>query len=235
MIARELATHGAHVIISSRKADACARAVDELRLLGSASAIPADLSCRDGARSLAAAMSQRNTPLHILVNNAGTAWAAPLEEYTDDGWDKVMNTNLASVFALTVALLPRLREAASPSSPATVINVGSVDGLRVPALENYAYSAGKAALHMLTRHMAKQLAPDHITVNAIAPGPFETKMTEFMLNEPTLRGEIDARIPAGRVGQPEDIVGVARFLASRAAAYITGAVIPVDGGYSTCS
>jgi NAD(P)-dependent dehydrogenase (short-subunit alcohol dehydrogenase family) len=234
MIARDLVRNGAEVIISSRKADACAGAVEELSGYGSARAIPADISTPDGTRELAAAVAEGVSELHVLINNAGAAWGAPLEEFPDQGWDKILDTNVKSIFTLTVGLLGPLRAAATAERPASVINVGSVDGLRVPAVENYSYSASKAAVHMLTRHLAKRLAPDHINVNALAPGPFESKMTEFMLGNEDIRRELDARIPAGRIGEPDDIAGAARFLASRAGAYTTGAVIPVDGGYSTC-
>ena len=165
------------------------------------------------------------------MNNAGTNWGAPLAEYPDAAWDKVLALNLKSVFHLTRALVPQLEAAASPEDPARVINIGSIDGLQVPVLETYAYSASKAAVHHLTRVMAGRLAPQKITVNAVAPGPFESKMMAATLEQ--FGDMIVESNPLKRIGTPEDMVGVVIYLASRAGAYLTGAVIPVDGGMST--
>jgi NAD(P)-dependent dehydrogenase (short-subunit alcohol dehydrogenase family) len=173
----------------------------------------------------------RESAVHVLVNNAGANWGAPLEEYPDSGWDKVFDLNLKGVFHTTVKMLPGLRAAATDADPARVVNVGSIDGLSVPLLETYAYSACKAGLHHLTRVLARRLAPERITVNAIAPGPFESRMMAETLR--SFGDEIRASNPLGRIGTPEDMAGVAIYLASRAGAYVTGAVIPVDGGMST--
>jgi NAD(P)-dependent dehydrogenase (short-subunit alcohol dehydrogenase family) len=156
-----------------------------------------------------------------------------LEEYPDDGWDKVMATNVAAPFRLTVALLPQLRAAASADDPARVVNVGSIDGIRVPATENYAYAASKAAVHMLTRQLAHRLVGDHVTVNAIAPGPFRSKMMAFLLDAEGGEELVASSVPLGRIGRPEDAAGTVLFLTSRAGSYLTGAVIPLDGGIST--
>lgn len=234
MIAEGLLRAGAaEVVISSRKADACAAAAQALSAHGRCRAVPADLSTPDGARALAAAVADAG-PLHLLVNNAGATWGAPVDDFPDAGWDRVMHTNVDGVFRLTVALLPQLRAAASAGDPARVINIGSVDGLRPPLTESYSYSASKAAVHMLTRHLAKRLASEQITVNAIAPGPFASKMTAFMLDAPGGRELVEQAVPLGRIGTPEDIVGTTIFLASRAGAYLTGAVIPLDGGMTGC-
>jgi NAD(P)-dependent dehydrogenase (short-subunit alcohol dehydrogenase family) len=234
MIARGLVEAGANVLISSRKADELQQTAEELGRIGNCEALPADLSSPEGARALADEVRTRHEALSILVNNAGATWGAPLEEFPPSGWDRVMHTNVEGIFHLTVALLPALRAAATEVNPARVINIGSVDGLRVPAMENYSYSASKAAVHMLTRHLAKRLAGEHITVNAIAPGPFESKMTAFMLDSQDAKEMVEQMVPLGRIGRPDDIAGLTVFLASRAGSYLTGTVIPLDGGITGC-
>ncbi|WP_431922111.1 glucose 1-dehydrogenase [Micromonospora wenchangensis] len=233
MIARGFVRAGATVVISSRKADVCEAVAKELSAEGRCEAIPADLSDDAGADALAAAVRERYDRLDVLVNNAGATWGAPLESYPGSAFDKLWAVNVKAVFRLTTALLPALRAAASDDDPARVINIGSIDGLRVPAMEVYAYSATKAAVHMLTRSLAHQLAAERITVNAIAPGPFESKMMAFALDDPATRAAITQQVPLGRIGRPDDMAGAAIFLASRAGAYLTGAVVPVDGGITT--
>jgi NAD(P)-dependent dehydrogenase (short-subunit alcohol dehydrogenase family) len=234
MIARGLVQAGVRVVISSRKVQDLEAAAGELARLGECEAVPGDLSTPEGARALADEVRARVDVLHILVNNAGASWGAPLEEFPASGWDRVVHTNLESIFHLTVALLPALRTAASAADPARVINIGSIDGLRVPVMESYSYSASKAAVHMLTRHLAKRLAPEDITVNAIAPGPFESKMMAFMLDDPARRAAVEQMVPLGRIGRPDDAAGLTLFLASRAGSYLTGTVIPLDGGITGC-
>jgi NAD(P)-dependent dehydrogenase (short-subunit alcohol dehydrogenase family) len=234
MIAQGLVEAGARVMISSRKADELESTACELAEHGHCEAVPADLSTPDGARALAQAVHDRFDALSILVNNAGATWGAPLDEFPDSGWDRVIHTNLEGIFHLTQALLPALREAATDASPARVINIGSIDGIRVPVMENYSYSASKAAVHMLTRHLAKRLAGEHITVNAIAPGPFESKMTAFMLDSQDAKEMVERMVPLGRIGRADDVTGLVIFLASRAGAYLTGTVIPLDGGITGC-
>lgn len=235
MIATGLVRAGARVIVSSRKAEDVNAAAERLATLGDCVAIPGDISSLEGAQALATATRERFESLDILVNNAGAVWGAPLEEFPAAGWEKVLSTNVEGIFHLTVALLGELRAAASPEEPARVINVGSIDGLRTPSVENYSYSASKAAVHMLTRHLAKRLASEHITVNAIAPGPFESKMMAWVLDDPDRRSAVEREVPLGRIGRPDDVAGLTLFLASRAGAYLTGAVIPLDGGITGCN
>lgn len=234
MVARGLLEAGARVVISSRKEADLNAAADELQQLGDCAPVVADLSTRDGALMLAQAVGDRFDQLHILVNNAGVTWGAPLEEFPQTGWDRVIHTNVEGVFHLTTALLPLLRQAAQADDPARVLNIGSADGLRAPAMENYSYSASKAAVHQLTRHLAKRLASEHITVNAIAPGPFESRMTAFIADDPQLREAALQIVPLRRMGRPDDIAGLVHFLASRAGSYVTGTVIPLDGGITGC-
>ncbi|TNY35891.1 SDR family oxidoreductase [Thermomonospora catenispora] len=231
MMARGLLQAGARVHISSRKPDACAEAAEELSQYGEVSAIPADLSTEEECLRLAREIGEREQALHILVNNAGATWGAPLEEYPAFAWDKVLDLNLKAPFFLTRAFLPMLEAAATHDDPARVINVGSIDGLHVPLLPTYAYSASKAALHHMTRVLARELGPRRITVNAVAPGPFESKMMAATLE--AFGEQIAAAAPMRRIGRPDDMAGVAIYLSSRAGAYVTGAVIPVDGGLGT--
>jgi NAD(P)-dependent dehydrogenase (short-subunit alcohol dehydrogenase family) len=228
MMARGLLQAGAHVWITSRKADACAAAEQALKHHGSVQSLPADISTEAECVRLA---EHVGSPLHILVNNAGATWGAPLEVFPASSWDKVLNLNLKAPFFLTRACLPALEAAGTADDPARVINVGSIDGLHVPGLQTYSYSASKAGLHHMTRVLARELGPRNITVNAVAPGPFESKMMAATLE--SFGDEIAAMSPLGRIGRPEDMAGVAIYLASRAGAYVTGAVIPVDGGIAT--
>jgi NAD(P)-dependent dehydrogenase (short-subunit alcohol dehydrogenase family) len=230
MIARGFVEAGARVYISSRKADVCDQVAKELSEVGECFALPEDLSSEEACGRLAAALAEREDHLDILVNNAGATWGAPIEEHDTSTWRRVLDLNVEAVFHLTKLCLPLLRARATADDPSRVINIGSVDGIQVPLLETYSYSSSKAAVHQLTRHLAKHLAPE-ITVNAIAPGPFESKMMAATLA--VARDAIEASAPLRRIGRPDDMAGSAIFLASRAGAYVTGAVIPVDGGIAT--
>ncbi|TCP42614.1 NAD(P)-dependent dehydrogenase (short-subunit alcohol dehydrogenase family) [Tamaricihabitans halophyticus] len=236
MIASGLVDAGARVLISSRKAEAVAAASAELARRGNCQGVAADIATSAGRESLADAVHQHwNGRLHVLVNNAGATWGAPVDDFPEHGWDKVLDTNVKGVFQLTTEMLPALRSTASSVDPARVINIGSTAGLNVPALENYSYSASKAAVHMLTRHLAKRLAAESITVNAIAPGWFETSMSRHLLDDAEQRAQLLEDVPLRRVGGPSDIAGAIRFLASRSGSYLTGTVLPLDGGVSGCS
>jgi NAD(P)-dependent dehydrogenase (short-subunit alcohol dehydrogenase family) len=232
MIADGYVRAGAKVYIASRQAEACAEVAAELCEVGECVAIPADLSTEAECRRLADEVAGREDHLDILVNNAGATWGAPLATFDDAAWDRVLSLNVKGVFHLTKFLVPLLEAAGTADEPARVINIGSIDGLAVPILETYSYSASKAAVHQLTRHLARRLAP-RITVNAIAPGPFPSKMMAATLE--TFGDRIIDSAPLKRIGRPADMAGAAIFLASRAGSYLTGAVIPVDGGIAAMS
>lgn len=231
MMARGLLQAGAHVVLSSRKAQACAAAQEQLSAFGDVRAIPADLSRHDECLRLADLVTADSDGLHILVNNAGATWGEPLETFPDSAWDKVIDLNLKSPFWLVQALLPALRRAGTADDPARVINVGSIDGIHVSRLPTYSYASSKAALHQLTRVLARELGPQQVTVNAVAPGPFPSKMMAATLE--AFGDVIAAAAPLRRIGRADDMAGIAVFLASRAGAYLTGTVIPVDGGIAT--
>ena len=233
MIAEGFVRSGVRTYISSRKADACDATAARLSEFGECESIPGDLSTMDGVTALSGAITRREPRLDILVNNAGATWGAPVDDFPEAGWDKVMDVNVKGVFFLTQALLSPLTAAASPEDPARIINIGSVDGLNVNRMPTFSYGPSKAALHHLTRTLAAHLAARNVTVNAIAPGPFPSKMMAATLEK--MGEQIRRGVPMRRIGQPEDMAGTAIFLASRAAAYITGAVIPVDGGIVGCA
>jgi len=230
MIARGFVAAGATVYISSRKAEVGEALAKELSEEGTCTSLPADLSKESECERLASVLSEREDHLDVLVNNAGATWGAPMSEYDDTAFERVLALNVKGVFHLTKFLRPLLEAQATPDEPSRVINIGSIDGLRVPAMESYAYSSSKAAVHQLTRHLAKYLAP-LVTVNAIAPGPFESKMMRATLE--AFGEAIAEQAPMKRIGQPSDMAGAAIFLASRAASYVTGVVLPVDGGIAT--
>ena len=228
MIARAYVEAGARVYISSRKAEACAAAVAELSPLGTCVALPADLGKPEGVSQLVEAYRARESRLDILVNNAGATWGGKLGEFPENGWDKVMDLNVKSVFFLTQQLLPLLEAAASADEPARVINIGSIDGMHTSLFENFSYGPSKAALHHLTRVLATHLAARHINVNAVAPGPFLTDMMAPMVAK--MGDAIVNSVPMKRMGGADDAAGMAIFLAARASNFLTGTVIPLDGG-----
>jgi 2-deoxy-D-gluconate 3-dehydrogenase len=237
MIAAGFLANGATVYISSRKAEVCdataARLAEEYG--GECVSIPADLSKLDGIDAFTAALRERTDTLDILVNNAGASWGAPIDEFPEVGWDKVMDTNVKGVFFLTQRLLPMLEQAGTADDPSRVINIGSIDGIQTPAFDTFSYGPSKAAVHALTRQLAAHLVRRNIIVNAIAPGPFPTWMLSTGVGtggdvEGTDWAAVGRGNPRGRVGTPEDIAGLAIFLASRAGAYTVGETITCDGG-----
>ncbi len=231
-ITEGLLRHGAKVYIAGRKLAPLQAAAESLSEFGECIALVGDLSSGEGSKALVATFRKQEQQLNILVNNAGNTWGAPLQEYPDDAWEKVMNLNVRGVFNLTRDLLPELKRCGCGDCPSRVINIGSVAGLISNSLSAYAYGPSKAAVHQLTRLLAREFADSHVNVNAIAPGRFPSKMTSYLLNNPeAMAAECDG-IPMKRFGKPEEIAALAVSLASTAGAYITGAIIPLDGGSS---
>lgn len=230
MIANAYARAGARVYIASRKRAELEARIAELGPAGDCRAIEANLASEAGCNALADEIEAREPRLHVLVNNAGANWGAPYAEFPESAWARVLDVNVKAVFSLTRRLTPLLERSATDDDPARVINVGSIDGIRVPSLDTYAYAASKAGVHHLSRMLAKELAPRRITVNAIAPGPFESRMMKGTLER--LGDAVARMVPLGRIGRPDDMAGIAIFLASRAGAWVDATVIPVDGGIS---
>lgn len=235
MIATALVSAGAEVMIASRKGADCEAAASEINALGApgkAEGFAGDVGSEAGVLALADAVRQRTDRLDILVNNAGTSWGAPFAEFPYNGWTKVLSVNVVGLFHLTRELMPLLEKAASPDDPARIINLGSVMGTQPLADDAYSYTASKAAVHHLTRTLAIEFAARHVTVNAFAPGPFRSRMTAFATATDEQAAQVGANVPLGRIGRPDDIAGATLYLVSRAGSYVTGAVLPIDGGQS---
>jgi NAD(P)-dependent dehydrogenase (short-subunit alcohol dehydrogenase family) len=231
-IAEAFVKAGARVIVCSRDAASCSETARELQPFGSCSAIACNVASADDRRRLVDQLSQREKALNIVINNAGALWAAPLAEYPESGWDKVFDLNVKGTFFLVKELVPLLAAGGSHEDPARIINIGSIDGFHIPGHETYAYTSSKAALHQLTRHLAAQLASKNITANVIAPGMFPSKMLAGTLESKGLEAMVEP-VPLKRLTGPSDMAGAAIYLASKAGAYVTAAVLPVDGGYAT--
>lgn len=227
MIARGFVANGVKTYITSRKEEELRATEKELSAIGECVAIPSDLSSLAGVTDFAGAVKAGEDKLHILVNNAGATWGAEIDEFPESGWDKTMDLNVKSLFFLTQQFLPALRAAGTAEDPARVINIGSINGITHPHMTNYAYSASKAAVHQLTRHLGADLAPQGINVNGIAPGFFPSKMTSHLLEH---EAEFGAAFPRGRLGNAEDAAGTAIYLCSRASAWMTGQTLVLDGG-----
>ncbi|QPH11834.1 hypothetical protein C2857_003752 [Epichloe festucae Fl1] len=235
MIATGFVANGAKVYITGRDAPACHAAAKDLTSLarhgGSAHALPANLQHLAECESLVRQLAEREPAgLHVLVNNAGAAWGAPFDEHPDAAWTKLLTLNLHRAFTLSQLSLPLLERAGTSEDPARIIHIGSIDGVRVPTMANFAYSASKAGLHHLSRHMARDLGARNITSNVLACGPFRTKMMRATLD--AVGDALAGEIPLGRIGRDEDVAGSAIFLSSKAGAYLNGALIRVDGGAS---
>ena len=229
MIAEGLLRQGARVYISARKSEACNETARELSAIGPCISLPVDVSSTRGIAELVAAYERHENSLDILINNAGTAWSAPFDEFPESGWDKVMNLNVKTPFFLTQALKPLLLEGARSGHLAKVIHIASIDGISVNNMETYSYQASKAGLVHLTKRMAVRLAPDGIVVSAIAPGYFASNMNREARDH---GNALKKMIPSGRIGEPEDMAGAAIYLASRAGDYLVGETLVVDGGVS---
>jgi NAD(P)-dependent dehydrogenase (short-subunit alcohol dehydrogenase family) len=234
MIAEGLLSAGATVAITSRKADVCDAAAAEMAALGRCIALPADLSTPAAAVELVERYRAQVGRCHILINNAGKTWGGEIDTFPDKAWPSVMAVNVQTPFTMVRELLPELAAAGTPDDPARVINIGSVAGMSVERLHAYSYSASKAAVHMMTRDLAGDLAERNITVNAVIPGFFPTKMTAHMRDEDTVDPTLLAHIPLRRLGKPADIAAVILFLCGKGGGYVTGAQIPVDGGVVGC-
>ncbi len=235
MAAIALVRGGATVLIASRKGADCQRVAAEINALdagGKAAGFAGDVSTEQGVMALAAEVKARTEKLHILINNAGTSWGAPFAEFPYQGWSKVLAVNVTGLFHLTRELVPMLAAAASDADPARIINLGSVMGTQPLADDAYSYTASKAAVHHLTRTLAIELAGQRITVNAFAPGPFQSRMTAFATATEEGARKVGSHVPIGRIGAPDDIAGATLYLCSRAGSYVTGAILPIDGGQS---
>jgi NAD(P)-dependent dehydrogenase (short-subunit alcohol dehydrogenase family) len=231
-IAEGFVRAGATVYICSRKAEDCEKAAAELSAYGECQPLSANLGSVEGARAFAAQLAERASRVDVLVNNAGNIWVEKLADYPESGWDKVFDLNVKGVFFLVQAMMPLLEASARHDDPARIINIGSIDAFHVPGHETYAYSSSKAAVHMLTRHLALKLAQKHITVNVIAPGRYRSQLLD---NAIELEGaeELLAPIPLKRFAEGPDLAGAAIYLSSRAGSFVTGAMLPVDGGHAT--
>ena len=238
MAATAMVQAGAKVLIASRKGAECAATADEINALGGsgqAIGFSGDVGHEQGVNDLAADVHNSTDQLDILINNAGVTWGAPLDEFPYGAWAKIMDVNVTGLFVLTQKLLPMLRATASIDDPSRVINLGSVMGTANIGDGAYSYAASKAAVHHLTKIMAKEMAGEHITFNAFAPGPFQSKMTAFATDSEEKAKIVSKGVPLGRIGSPEDIAGATLYLCSRAGAYVTGAILPLDGGIHTIS
>jgi NAD(P)-dependent dehydrogenase (short-subunit alcohol dehydrogenase family) len=233
MATEGLAAAGARVLIASRKGDACEAVADEVNAMGlpgSVEGFAGDVASQEGVDALAAEVTKRTTGLHILMNNAGRTWGAPLGEFPWEGWDKINALNVTGMFQLTQALLPVLEASSDFDDPARIVNVGSVMGDVPKGAGAYSYSVSKAGVHHMTRILGNELAERHITVNALAPGPFESKMTAFALADDRRAEKTAEGVPLRRLGRPSDVAATLQFLCGPGGSYVTGAIIPISGG-----
>lgn len=237
MIATTLVEAGCKVMIASRKGEDCEKVAADLNqwakvqsAAGSAIGFAGNVAHEEGVLDLVKKVNQHTDHLDILINNAGTSWGAPLETFPYSAWSRVLDLNVTGLFHLTQQLLPLLEKAATSKSPARVVNLGSVMGTIPMGDGAYSYSASKAAVHQLTRILAKELAHKAITINAFAPGPFASNMTAHATNTEEKAEAVGKSVPLGRLGHPDDIAAATLYLCGAGGAYITGAILPIDGG-----
>lgn len=233
MMARGFLENGAKVYITARKAERLFEMEETLKAYGDCTAIQGDMSTVSGIEDFVTKLSTAEDHIDILVNNAGANWVAPIDKFPETGWDKVMDINVKSIFFMTQKCLPLLKEGGTKDSPARVINIASIHGIRNPGMGAYAYSASKSAVIHLTQHLATDLAGDHINVNAIAPGFFPSNMTKDLTTNDQINQMIIAQIPLARMGDPEDIAGTALFLSSPASKWMIGQTLTLDGGMTS--
>jgi NAD(P)-dependent dehydrogenase (short-subunit alcohol dehydrogenase family) len=230
MMAQGLLENGAKVYITARKVAQLDDAQKKLSKFGECVAVPSDLSTIDGIEGFVTELSKHEKKLDILINNAGAVWAAPVESFPEQGWDKIMDINVKGLFFMTQKCLPLLKAAGTDEDPARVINIASINGIRNSGMTTYSYTASKSAVVHLTTHLGTDLIGDNILVNAIAPGYFPSQMTKSIVENEAMTKYALTKIPRGRMGTPEDIAGTALYLASRASAFVCGQTIVVDGG-----
>jgi len=238
MAATAMVQAGATVMIASRKGETCAQTADEINAFGAdgkAIGFAGDVGSEEGVIDLALKVRDNADKLDILINNAGATWGAPIDEFPYGAWAKIMDVNVAGLFTLTQKLLPMLRASATLEDPSRVINLGSIMGSASIGDGAFSYAASKAAVHHLTKILAKEMAHEHITFNAFAPGPFQSKMTAFATGTKEQAQKVGSGVPLGRIGSPDDIAGATLYLCSKAGSYVTGAILPLDGGIHVIS
>lgn len=233
-VAEGLVRSGVKVIVTSRNAAEGEALAARLSEVGECSSLVCDLLAAGAADQLAAAVRARSERLDILVNNSGATYRADIGQFTEAGWDSVMDLNVKSAFFVTQAMAPMLIASGTARDPARVVNMSSIAGVRTYSTGGYSYQASKAALNHLTRALAARLARDHVNVNAVGPGPMAGGMMRRTTEDEAFRQEVESRIPLGRTGDADDLLGVVRFLCAPASAYLTGVLVPLDGGASTC-
>ncbi len=228
-----LVNAGAKVLICSRKFANVKQTSDEINAAIDKELVTpfeGDISSEDGIGKIHQEIKSRTNNLNILINNSGATWGEKLGKFPYSAWNKVLDVNVTGLFQLTQSLLGVLENSSKYGDPSRIINIGSVMGSTPHGDGAYSYSASKAAVHHLTRILAKELGPRNITVNAFAPGPFESKMTKFAFSSKNKEKAMANSIPLKRTGRPQDIASATLYLCGKGGGYVTGTIIPLDGG-----